>query len=115
MRRRRSCSIKRYGSGARSFALRGVNIHVSIFIPHGFTPKNINWENVSFNNVDIKAASALGISVARVPKYSPYAVAEHAVALIQSVRIFVPLRGVHIRVSLLPLPNDFGHCLIFFL
>jgi D-lactate dehydrogenase len=35
-----------------------------------------------FNNVDLAAAEALGIRVARVPAYSPYAVAEHAVALI---------------------------------
>lgn len=35
-----------------------------------------------FNNVDLQAAEAAGIKVVRVPAYSPYAVAEHAVALI---------------------------------
>jgi D-lactate dehydrogenase len=35
-----------------------------------------------FNQVDLKAASALGIRVARVPAYSPYSVAEHAVGLV---------------------------------
>lgn len=35
-----------------------------------------------FNNVDLTAATELGITVARVPEYSPFAVAEHAVALI---------------------------------
>lgn len=35
-----------------------------------------------FNNVDVAAAADLGITVCRVPAYSPYAVAEHAVALI---------------------------------
>jgi len=35
-----------------------------------------------FNNVDVPAARELGIAVCRVPAYSPYAVAEHAVALI---------------------------------
>jgi len=34
-----------------------------------------------FNNVDIKSARELGISVVRVPAYSPYAVAEHTVGL----------------------------------
>lgn len=34
-----------------------------------------------FNNVDLAAAKALGLQVARVPAYSPHAVAEHAVAL----------------------------------
>ena len=35
-----------------------------------------------FNNVDLAAAKELGITVVRVPAYSPYAVAEHAVGLI---------------------------------
>ncbi|WP_017324391.1 2-hydroxyacid dehydrogenase [Synechococcus sp. PCC 7336] len=35
-----------------------------------------------FNNVDLEAASELGLTVVRVPAYSPYAVAEHAVGLI---------------------------------
>ena len=35
-----------------------------------------------FNNVDLLAARELGMRVARVPAYSPHAVAEHAVALI---------------------------------
>lgn len=35
-----------------------------------------------FNNVDLKAAEQLGISVVRVPAYSPYAVSEHAIALL---------------------------------
>lgn len=35
-----------------------------------------------FNNVDLAAARRLGIKIARVPAYSPNAVAEHTVALI---------------------------------
>ena len=35
-----------------------------------------------FNNVDLNAAKELGIRVARVPAYSPHAVAEHAIGLI---------------------------------
>ncbi|HKU41441.1 MAG TPA: 2-hydroxyacid dehydrogenase [Polyangiales bacterium] len=38
-----------------------------------------------FNNVDLPGAAALGIIVTRVPVYSPYAVAEHAVALLLSL------------------------------
>lgn len=34
-----------------------------------------------FNNVDLEECAACGISVARVPAYSPHAVAEHTVAL----------------------------------
>jgi D-lactate dehydrogenase len=38
--------------------------------------------SAGFNNVDLPAAAALGIAVVRVPAYSPYAVAEHTIALI---------------------------------
>lgn len=38
-----------------------------------------------FNQVDLKAAAALGINVRRVPAYSPYAVAEFAIGLILSL------------------------------
>jgi D-lactate dehydrogenase len=38
-----------------------------------------------FNNVDLAVAAEVGIRVARVPAYSPYAVAEHSVALILSL------------------------------
>lgn len=37
-----------------------------------------------FNNVDLDAAKECGITVLRVPAYSPYAVAEHAMAILQS-------------------------------
>jgi D-lactate dehydrogenase len=37
--------------------------------------------SAGFNHVDLAAARRLGISIARVPAYSPEAVAEHAVAL----------------------------------
>ena len=35
-----------------------------------------------FNNVDLDAAAAAGITVVRVPAYSPYAVAEYTVCLL---------------------------------
>ncbi|RYG64865.1 2-hydroxyacid dehydrogenase [bacterium] len=35
-----------------------------------------------YNNIDLPVAQQLGLGVARVPAYSPYAVAEHAVALL---------------------------------
>lgn len=38
--------------------------------------------SAGFNHVDLAAAKAQGIAVVRVPEYSPYAVAEHTVALI---------------------------------
>jgi D-lactate dehydrogenase len=38
--------------------------------------------SAGFNHVDLVAAATLGIPVVRVPAYSPYAVAEHAVGLV---------------------------------
>lgn len=38
--------------------------------------------SAGFNNVDLTAARDLGITVARMPAYSPHAVAEHTLALI---------------------------------
>ena len=42
----------------------------------------IALRGAGFNNVDLSAAEKLGIRVARVPAYSPWAIAEHAAALI---------------------------------
>jgi D-lactate dehydrogenase len=44
--------------------------------------KLVALRSAGFNNVDLEAARKLGISVARVPAYSPHAVAEHTLALI---------------------------------
>ncbi len=45
----------------------------------------IALRSTGFNNVDIEAARRLGIAVMRVANYSPYAVAEFAVALLLGV------------------------------
>lgn len=42
----------------------------------------IALRSAGFNHVDVEEASRLGLTVARVPEYSPYAVAEHAIALL---------------------------------
>ncbi|TAE67372.1 MAG: 2-hydroxyacid dehydrogenase [Oscillatoriales cyanobacterium] len=41
--------------------------------------------SAGFNHVDLAAARDLGLTLVRVPAYSPYAVAEHAVAMILSL------------------------------
>ena len=43
-----------------------------------------------FNNVDLAAAAKYNIPVVRVPAYSPYAVAEHTVALMLSLNRKIP-------------------------
>ncbi|MGZ3796445.1 MAG: 2-hydroxyacid dehydrogenase, partial [Pseudobdellovibrionaceae bacterium] len=50
----------------------------------------IALRSAGFNNVDLEAASELGLRIVRVPEYSPYAVAEHAVALILSLNRKIP-------------------------
>jgi D-lactate dehydrogenase len=45
----------------------------------------IALRSAGFNHVDLAAASRAGLAVARVPAYSPHAVAEHAVGLILSL------------------------------
>ncbi|HDZ47829.1 hypothetical protein LCGC14_0106710 [marine sediment metagenome] len=45
----------------------------------------IALRSAGFNHVDLAAAERLGMTVARVPAYSPHAVAEHAVALVLSL------------------------------
>lgn len=41
--------------------------------------------SAGYNNVDIEECNKAGITVARVPAYSPYAVAEHAIALMMAL------------------------------
>lgn len=49
---------------------------------HNFGVKMVALRCAGFNNVDLKVAKEIGIAICRVPEYSPYAVAEHACALI---------------------------------
>lgn len=43
-----------------------------------------------FNQIDLVAAKSFGMQIARVPAYSPHAVAEHAVALLLAVNRCIP-------------------------
>lgn len=47
--------------------------------------KLIALRSAGYNHVDLAAATRLGLKVVRVPEYSPYAIAEHAVAIIQTL------------------------------
>ena len=49
------------------------------------TVKIIALRCAGFDNVDLQKAQESGIKVCRVPRYSPYAVAEHSVALLLSL------------------------------
>ncbi len=50
-----------------------------------------------FNNVDVPTARALGMPVVRVPAYSPYAVAEHTVALMLALNRRIHKSHVRVR------------------
>jgi len=52
--------------------------------------KHIALRCAGYNGVDVAAATELGLSVTRVPAYSPYAVAEHAVALLLALNRKIP-------------------------
>ena len=53
---------------------------------HGYGVRAILLRCAGFNNIDLEAARRLGLFVARVPAYSPEAVAEHTVALILTLK-----------------------------
>jgi len=50
-----------------------------------------------FNNVDLDCAQEIGITVARVPAYSPHAVAEHAMALILALNRRITRASARVR------------------
>lgn len=50
-----------------------------------FGVRYVLLRSVGFDHVDLKKANSLGIRVANVPEYSPYSVAEHAVAMLMAV------------------------------
>ncbi len=52
---------------------------------HELDVKWITIRAAGYDNVDIEKANTLGISVTNVPAYSPYAIAEHVIALIQAL------------------------------
>jgi D-lactate dehydrogenase len=52
--------------------------------------KHVALRCAGFNAIDLTAAKELGFSVTRVPAYSPYAVAEHAVALLLALNRKIP-------------------------
>jgi D-lactate dehydrogenase len=50
-----------------------------------------------FNNVDLAAAKESGIEIARVPEYSPYSVAEHAVAMMLTLNRKIHRASARVR------------------
>lgn len=62
-----------------------VNDDLGAEVLDGLYRLGVRWvalRSAGFNHVDLRAAARLGMTVMRVPGYSPHAVAEHAVALV---------------------------------
>ncbi|WP_215226405.1 2-hydroxyacid dehydrogenase [Echinicola shivajiensis] len=59
--------------------------------------KYLALRSAGFNHVDLKKAEELGIKVARVPEYSPAAIAEHTVALMLALNRKLPRAHHRIR------------------
>jgi D-lactate dehydrogenase len=59
--------------------------------------KHIALRCAGFNSIDLPAAKELGFAVTRVPAYSPYAVAEHAVALLLALNRKIPRANNRVR------------------
>lgn len=59
-------------------------------ILHQCKVKFIALRSTGFDNVDLNVASQLDIKVARVPEYSPYAIAEHAIGLLLAANRKIP-------------------------
>jgi D-lactate dehydrogenase len=58
---------------------------------------NVALRSAGFNHVDLPAAHSLGLTVVRVPAYSPNAVAEHTIALILAVNRHIPRAHERVR------------------
>lgn len=59
--------------------------------------KLLTLRSAGHNHVDLRVAAELGIKVARVPAYSPYAVAEHAVALVLALNRKIHRASARVR------------------
>ena len=65
-----------------------VNAEIDRAVVEGLVERGIKvlaMRCAGYNNVDFKAAYEAGLTVVRVPAYSPYAVAEHAAALLMTL------------------------------
>src|SRR3954467_13170588 len=77
-----------------------VNDHAdrsALEILHSLGVRHIALRCAGFNAVDLGAAKELGLAVTRVPAYSPYAVAEHAVALLLALNRKIPRASNRVR------------------
>jgi D-lactate dehydrogenase len=92
------------GTLAGAEGARSVCIFVNDNLDHdclaalaGAGVKHVALRCAGFNNVNLEAARELGLAVTRVPAYSPHAVAEHTVALLQTLNRKIHRAYVRVR------------------
>jgi len=61
--------------------------------------KLIAMRCAGFDRVDTKSAKAHGVTVARVPAYNPYAVAEHAISLLMAVNRKICIASTRVKMA----------------
>ncbi len=61
--------------------------------------KMVAMRCAGFDRVDTNAARAHGLTVVRVPAYSPYAVAEHAVSLLMAVNRKITIASTRVKMA----------------
>ena len=71
--------------------------------------KLIALRAAGFNNMDLKVAEAYGITVVRVPAYSPYAVAEYTIGLLLALDRKICRAWVRVREDNFTLDGLVGH------
>jgi D-lactate dehydrogenase len=85
--KRLSPETAHYADGCRAVALFTCDDASATMLQmlYAFGIRYVVLRSVGFDHVDLSMADALGIRVANVPEYSPYSVAEHAVAMLMAV------------------------------
>lgn len=59
-----------------------------------------------YDRVDVRSAKAHDLTVARVPAYSPYAVAEHAISLLMAINRKIPSASTRVKMANFTLDNS---------
>lgn len=81
----RTASFAKEATAVCAFVNDDVGTETIQFLRNNTSVRIILMRCAGFNNVDLAAAGRCEIAVVRVPEYSPYAVAEHSVALAMSL------------------------------
>ena len=76
---------------------------------HEIDVRCITTRAAGHDNIDIEKANELGIAVANVPAYSPYAIAEHVVALIQALNRKIVLADTQVHKQNFTTDNLIGY------